>query len=376
VSGIDLVAVGLIALMAVLGARRGLAASVLSLLAVALGAIAGSRLAPHLLTGGARSPYTPVAALVGALVFALLLQFAAGAAGMAIRNSLRMSPLGAFDSLGGLVFGGLTAIAFVWVVAVAVLLLPHETALRNQVRHSAVLSGLVAALPPREILHSLASIDPFPSFAGPPAPGRAPDQAVLRSTGIPRAARSVVKVEAIACGIGYTGSGWVVRNNLVVTAAHVVAGATKVFITRADGTTTPVETVLFDGHNDLAFLRVIALRLPPLALADPREDASAIILGYPGGGAFTRVAARIGKTSTFVARDYREEITWRTITSVRAVIRPGDSGGPLIDPSGRVEGTVFARKEDSEVGYATPTEVLRRDLARSLQPVSTGDCID
>jgi S1-C subfamily serine protease len=100
------------------------------------------------------------------------------------------------------------------------------------------------------------------------------------------------------------------------------------------------------------------------------------VLGYPGGGPFTRTPARIGRTSTFVARDYRESIAWRTITSVRAHIRPGDSGGPLVAPDGRIEGTVFARKQDAEVGYVTPTSVLRKDLVKPLHLVSTGSCID
>jgi S1-C subfamily serine protease len=375
VTAVDLAVVALVVLMAILGARRGLAASLLSLGAIALGAVIGSRVAPHLLSGGARSPYTPIAGLVGALVFAILLQFAAGAAGLAIRNTLRVSPLRVVDSFGGMLFGGLTAVAFVWVVSVTVMLLPQRTRLGDEVRHSAVLSELVSALPPRKILHSLASIDPFPTFVGPGAPSQAPDRRVLRSSGIRVAARSVVKVESIACGIGYTGTGWVVRPGLVVTAAHVVAGAANVFVTRSDGESTPAQTVLFDGHNDIALLRIHTFGMTPLRLGDPKENASAIVLGYPGGGPFTRTPARVGKTTAFVARDYHEQIAWRTITSVRARIRAGDSGGPLIAPDGRVEATVFARKEGSDVGYATPTQVLRHDLAKRLHPSSTGGCI-
>src|SRR3954453_8205952 len=111
-SGIDLVAVGLVVLMAFVGARRGLVAGLLSLAAVIVGAVAGSRIAPHLLSGGSHSPYTPIAGLLGALALALLLNVGAGAGGWAILRSLRMTPLRAIDSVGGMVFGGLTALAF------------------------------------------------------------------------------------------------------------------------------------------------------------------------------------------------------------------------------------------------------------------------
>jgi hypothetical protein len=46
-----------------------------------------------------------------------------------------------------------------------------------------------------------------------------------------------------------------------------------------------------------------------------------------------------------------------------------------VNTAGRVEGTVFARKEGEDVGYATPTAVLRKELAKPLAPVSTGACI-
>jgi len=71
VDGVDLFAAATVVVMAIFGARRGLIASVLSLAAVAVGAVIGSRLAPEVLPGGAHSRYTPLAGLVGALVLAL-----------------------------------------------------------------------------------------------------------------------------------------------------------------------------------------------------------------------------------------------------------------------------------------------------------------
>ena len=76
---IDWIALGFVALMALLGLRKGLIASALSAAGVIGGAVIGARLGPHFLHGGSRSPYTPVAALVGAAAGAMLLQAVARA---------------------------------------------------------------------------------------------------------------------------------------------------------------------------------------------------------------------------------------------------------------------------------------------------------
>ena len=74
VTRFDWIALAIAALGALSGLRRGLIATALSLGGLAAGAVLGARLAPHFLHGGAQSPYTSVAALVGALVGATMLQ--------------------------------------------------------------------------------------------------------------------------------------------------------------------------------------------------------------------------------------------------------------------------------------------------------------
>jgi S1-C subfamily serine protease len=66
----------------------------------------------------------------------------------------------------------------------------------------------------------------------------------------------------------------------------------------------------------------------------------------------------------------------RTITLLSGVVRHGDSGGPVVDRSGRVQGTVFASRLNSASGYSVPSDVVRRDLDAATGPVSTGDCAD
>src|SRR3954466_15650085 len=106
-SGIDLAALGLIVLMAFVGARRGLVAGLLSLAAVVVGAIAGSRIAPHLLSGGSRSPYNPLAGVVGRPVARLSPRVVPGGRGgraprraSAARPSVRSTRSAACSSVG------------------------------------------------------------------------------------------------------------------------------------------------------------------------------------------------------------------------------------------------------------------------------------
>ena len=66
----------------------------------------------------------------------------------------------------------------------------------------------------------------------------------------------------------------------------------------------------------------------------------------------------------------------RAITPVSGRVQHGDSGGPVIDTRGRVEGTIFAAAEKGAAsGYAVPTSIVRTDLAKvGRHRVSTQAC--
>ena len=119
---VDWIALGIAAVSALGGLRRGLIATVLSFAGLAAGAVIGARLAPQFLHGGSGSPYTPLAGLVGALVGAAVIQAVAAIAGSTLRRALFvLPPLRLLDSLGGLVAGAALGLAFVWVAAAVVL---------------------------------------------------------------------------------------------------------------------------------------------------------------------------------------------------------------------------------------------------------------
>jgi S1-C subfamily serine protease len=377
VSSVDWVTLAVVALAALFGYRRGLVASALSLVGVIAGAVVGGRLAPHLLHGGSRSPYTPIAALVGATIGAALLQSLAVIAGSMFRGSLRLTPLRLVDSIGGLLLGAAAGLAAIWVLAAVASLLPGQARLRREVQDSSIIQALNRQVPPRSLLNALARVDPFPSIAAPGSVPAAPNPSVLHSPRVEAARASVVRVLGTACGVGIEGTGWLAQQGLVVTAAHVVAGEHDTVVEEPGSTSSlPAQVVSFDVRNDVAVLRVDGLEAPPLQIVDQTtSDTDVAILGYPGDGPLTSTPGRVGKTSFVFSQDaYGHGPVTRSITVLSGHIRHGDSGGPAVDREGHVQTMVFAARIGSASGYGVPAEVLRNDVAAAIEPVSTGNC--
>ena len=373
---VDWVALGLVLLAALGGAVQGFVWSGLSLAGLLAGAFLGGRLVPVLLANGSRSQYAPVVALIGAVAFAVAFEVVGSTVGSLIRSRERARSVRAADSAGGVVAGALIGFAVVWVLGAMALQLPGQADLRRAVQRSYVLQQLNEIVPPRSLLNALARIDPFPSFAGPPVPTEPPDPRVLREPGVRAAAPSVVRVLGTACGLGVEGSGWVVADGLVVTAAHVVAGEEDTEVVSSDSGVVSAQVVAFDPHNDLAVLRADGLGAPPLPLKDPRPGAAIAIVGYPLNGPLEASAGRIGATETVLAEDaYGKGPTRRVVTSLGGTIQHGNSGGPAVDASGAVQATVFAARAVGSGGYGVPASVVRRDVASASGPVSTGPCV-
>jgi S1-C subfamily serine protease len=376
VTAVDLLSLALVAVGAVLGLRKGLVAGALAAAGVVVGAVAGSRLAPALLSGDESSPYTPLLALAGAAIGALVLETLGTLVGGAIRRPLRLSPLAPIDAFGGLVLGAVAALAAVWIGGAVALHVPGQPELRRAVQRSAVLARLNHLVPPARLLDALERVDPFPSIVGPPGPSRPPDPETLRQPGVGAAAPSVVRVLGTACGLGVSGSGWVAAPQLVVTAAHVVAGQrdTQVQLL-GSGRRLSAEAVAYDPRNDVAVLRVAGLAGRPLRLGTGGQGVAVAILGYPENGPFTAVAGRLGATASVISQDaYGRGPVRRAVTALSGNVRHGNSGGPAVDAAGAVETTVFAARVDGDGGYGVPNEVVRGALAGVRDPVSTGPC--
>jgi S1-C subfamily serine protease len=107
-----------------------------------------------------------------------------------------------------------------------------------------------------------------------------------------------------------------------------------------------------------------------------RPGTSAAVLGFPDNGPYDVQPARIGPTATVLTQDaYGRGPVRRPITALRGLVRHGNSGGPVVDGSGRVVTTVFAAATGrGHSGFGVPDSVLRTALGRVRGPVDTGPC--
>jgi S1-C subfamily serine protease len=376
VNAVDWALLAFVALTAFVGLRSGLLASALTAAGVFAGTVLGARLAPHLLPDGSRSPYTPLVALAGASLLAIMLASAGSLAGASLRQALRFRPLRALDSAGGLVLGALAGIAIVWVAAAVALHLPGQTELRQAAQRSLVARELNEVAPPRRLLDVLARVDPFPAIAGPVAPIAAPDSRVIRDPNVRSTARGVVRVSGTACGLGIAGSGWIAAPELVVTAAHVVAGQDDTRVQAPGSEPRRAVAVAFDTRNDVAVLRVAGLDGPVLRLGRPDPGEPVAILGYPEDGPLSATPGRVGPTVLVLSDDaYGRGPVRRTVTAIRGDVRHGHSGGPAVDAGGAVATTVFAAARRGDRGFGVPDGPVREALAQARGPVPTGPCV-
>jgi S1-C subfamily serine protease len=137
------------------------------------------------------------------------------------------------------------------------------------------------------------------------------------------------------------------------------------------------QAVAFDPHNDLAVLRVDGLDAPPLPIArNPASGTSAAILGFPLNGPYDVRPGRLGQTREVVTQDaYGRGPVRRRITSLRGIVRSGNSGGPMVDGAGRVVATIFAATTSGpRGGFAVPNDLVRQALSGANSAVSTGEC--
>jgi S1-C subfamily serine protease len=372
--------------LAFFGFRQGFVVGALSFCGFAVGAFLGTRVGPLLLPKGSSSPYAPAFGLLGALLGGAILASGLEGVGFRLRRFMVVPGMGLLDGLLGAALGAALALGIVWIAAAVAGQTPGEDQLRADIQRSAILRKLNQVLPPSgPVLNALARLDPIPSITGPSPDVAAPEPAVAHTPGVESASRSVVRVDGTACGLAIEGSGWVAAPDMVVTNAHVVAGEQDTTV-EVDGRqpSLAAQPLVFDPTNDLAVLRVQGLSLPSLSMASsPGSGMAGAILGYPENGPFDVQPGRIGRTQDVVTQNaYGEGPVTRLLTPLRGLVRPGNSGGPLVGADGRVLTTVFAATVGSTPagGYGVANETVSTAVNEAIAhereggQVSTGPC--
>jgi S1-C subfamily serine protease len=377
---LDWIILALVATLAWFGYRQGFIVGVLSFGGFAVGAFIGTRLGPQLLPEGAASPYAPAFGLLGALLAGAMLASGLEVLGFRLRRSLALPGLGLLDGLLGAMLAGAIGLGIAWMLAAVVAQLPGQVRLRADIQHSAILRELNELLPPSgPILDALARLDPLPTISGPPPDVAAPAPAIAAAPGVRVASRSVVRILGTACGLAIEGSGWVAAPGEVVTNAHVIAGEDDTVV-QLGGTapSLPARAIAFDAKDDVAVLRVPDLPAAPLTLLSaPRSGESGAILGFPLNGPYRVEPARIGQTQrTLSDNAYGEGPVSRLLTPLRGLVRPGNSGGPVVDAGGRVLTTIFASTTGAAPpsGFGVANQTVASVLAGAGDPVGTGPC--
>lgn len=394
---LDLVVVLVAIAYGLVGFRNGAIVSVLSLIGffggAALGAQVTEPVVSRMVSDGAQVPV----AIACVLFFAVLGQVLGSYAGRLVRGSVisRLSSWGRrIDAAIGAAFGVASVLLVAWIIAVPLASAPYP-GLASAANKSRIVRAVNGVMPENAdalygSLRGFFDRSGFPPVFGtlPSLPGAgvaAPSDKLAPAfqAKVDESSKSVLKIygQAPSCDRAIEGSGFVYGKQRVVTNAHVVAGTSTVTVQLRSGASLHATVVLFDLKRDVAVLSVPGLNEPALHFADQpaaRGD-NAAVLGYPQDGPFTVRTARIGGRSTVSGNDiYGNGNVNREIYSVRATVRSGNSGGPLMAEDGTVLGIVFATSlESNDVGYALTDAEVADDVAAGLRAsgaTSTGHC--
>ncbi len=389
---VDLVVLLLALLAAVSGAFQGVIIALPSLVGVVLGALGGIKLAP-LVVDLFTNPVAKVAFAVATVVFLVALGETLGVwVGRKLRQKINPDRLSGIDKTLGALVQAAVVFVVAWLIATPLTTVSGLPGLAKAINSSVVLGGVNDVMPeaaqgfPSD-LRKLLDASGFPSIVDPfqktPTADTSPPDSALQKSGIVQSVHpSVVKIrgQASACSRSLEGSGFVIAPQRVMTNAHVVAGTDTVGIETTAGD-YPARVVYFDPEVDIAVLAVPRLRAPalPFAAETAKAGDSAIVLGYPLDGPYKATPARIrGRINLRGPDIYEANTVQRDVFTVRAEIRSGNSGGPMITPDGKVIGVVFgAAVEDPETGFTLTAEQVRSEVDQAPSQstnVSTGSC--
>lgn len=384
--GVDWAVIAGFFIVAALGWRSGVIATVASFAGFLSGAIAGAWLVAQWLSDSQwPSLLKGTATIAGMLLVGSLGRAIFGAGGRALRGLLAVAPLRLLDRSLGLAVSGAAFLLSTWLVLSVAADFPSDE-ISDPVRHSrsfplldALLAGPGGALlADAQALIDTWNLPKLPFNPAPLPPLQDPGDVKLPNAVVATATASVVRVTANSdrCSERAVGSGVVSGPAQVITNAHVVTGSDTVEVQIQNGRTRRAIVVFVDFGRDLAILRVPGLSAPvPKWVVHGARGEAAAIAGHPHGGRLKIRGARIRGDASLPRQTGGGR---REVVVFSGLVERGNSGGPLLDFQGRVVGLVFASSSlDDHTGFAlAPSEVTPAiwSSRNATTPVATGAC--
>jgi S1-C subfamily serine protease len=393
VNWVDLLVLALAVVAAVSGARQGMVIALPAFAGVLVGLVLGTQLAP-LVVSQFDNVVTKVVFTVGILVLLVALGETLGVyVGRTIKPKVNATPLRGVDNALGAIVQGAVVFAVAWMIALPLTTVAGMPSLAKSINQSTILRTVDSVMPQaaktlsRE-LQSLLDVSGFPAAMDPfnRTPLRdvgPPDPALSSNPVVQRLKPSVLKVRgrAPSCSRALEGTGFVIAKERVMTNAHVVAGTSEVSVEVGRGQ-FDATVVHYDPQTDIAILAVPDLDAPPLQFRSDEIDQGqdGIVLGYPLDGPYTASEARVRERIRLLRGPdiYDAQTVTRDVYTVRAKVRSGNSGGPLVDPEGKVMGVVFgAAVDDQETGFVLTVHQVADVVNKAptlVREVSTQTC--
>ncbi|NYG53999.1 MarP family serine protease [Nocardioides perillae] len=390
---LDWALVVLVVAYALSGYWQGFITGAFATAGLLLGGLLGVWLAPVALGDAEPSLWVSLGALFIVILAASLGQALLQFAGARLRSRITWQPVRAVDAVGGAALSAAAVLVVAWALGVAVSG-SRISGVTPLVRSSEVLSRVDGALPDQagralQAFNNVVGTTFFPRYLEPFAPERIVEvgpgpRRLLRDPDVVAAEQSVLKIRGRNdCGRGIEGTGFLYADDRLMTNAHVVAGVDDPEVTLGD-TTVGAVVVHYDPDLDVAVLRLDDGGRQALTVPEPGEDTTAprdgvAILGYPQDGPYDVQPGRVRSEQRLRSPDiYGQGSVVREVYSIRALVRPGNSGGPVVSSAGDVVGVVFAASvTDADTGYALTLDQVREAMALGVTgdgAVDTGSC--
>jgi len=386
---LDWLLIVLVLAYALSGYWQGFVTGAFATTGLILGGLLGVWLAPIVLGDANPSLFVSLGALFIVILSASLGQAVLQFSGARVRDRITWQPVRALDAVGGAALSAVAVLLVSWALGVAVAG-AGLGGVSPMVRNSAVLAWVDHRLPDSadgvlNAFNNVVGTTFFPRYLEPFAPERIVEvgpgpRRLLTDPDVQAAAPAVLKVRGENdCGRGVEGTGFVYSPGRLMTNAHVVAGVDSPEV-EVNGSSEQAEVVYYNPDLDVAVLELDTSGVPTLQFDREAKQADGVaILGYPQDGPFNVQPGRIRAEQRLRSPNiYGDGTVLREVFSLRGLVRPGNSGGPIVSSAGDVVGVVFAASvTDRDTGYAITADQVARSATSGISndsPVSTGDC--